>query len=59
MSAYTDKITELRDAVEAWLDLLNDPFKAPEQKVGLPPRVATLAFETVVQYECVRRGAAA
>jgi hypothetical protein len=48
-------LDELEDAVNEWAELLADNFKAPEQKVGLPARVATAAWNTTVEYEVMKR----
>lgn len=45
------KITEeLRDAVKVWYEILNDPYKPPELKTGLPSNIGTLCFKQAACY---------
>ncbi len=55
MSDYIDSIENLREAVRQWHELLSDPFKAPEIKIGLPGNVFERAIETIVQYRIMEQ----
>jgi len=55
VSALDDAFEAQIEAVREWLELLEDPFKAPEQRIGLPAEVWRATFEASVQYEMIKR----
>lgn len=50
---YNKASQELRDAVEDWLKLLDDPFKPPELKTGLPQNIGSLCFKQASLYHAL------
>lgn len=42
---FDTALDELTAAVDDWCQLLHDPYKPPELKVGLPSRVTKAAWE--------------
>ena len=55
-SPYIQSQEKLRDAVAGWLEHLDDPWKAPELKVGMPSDVFDAVVEGVAEYSLVKRG---
>lgn len=42
---------ELTRKVNDWAELLNDPYKPPELKLGLPPGVTAAAWNVGITWE--------
>jgi hypothetical protein len=55
-SPYIQSQEKQRQAVSEWYRLLNNPFKAPEQKVGMPTDVFNAVVEVIAEYSLVKRG---
>ena len=55
-SPYIQSQEKLRDVVADWLEHLDDPFKAPELKVGMPTDVFNAVVEGIAEYSLVVRG---
>lgn len=50
---YWDTTVKLTKAVENWSRILNDPYRPPELKTGLPPNVSHLVFEQTALYHAL------
>ena len=55
-SPYIEAQEKQRQAVYEWYKLLDDPFKVPEQKVGMPTDVFEAVVEVIAEYKLVKRG---
>jgi hypothetical protein len=57
-SPYIKAQERQREAVTEWCEHLNDPFKAPELKVGLPSDVFNAVVEVIAEHSLITSGRA-